>query len=173
MTRRQLDADYHAARVLILLAAFDARQRPLRGLTKLAKLDFLLRYPVFLERLLARRNLAWPTDAAPTANEREAVESTMVRYKYGPWDDAYYGVIGSLVARGLIEATDDMLTSLRLTRDGARVAKELAQHPVWRVTARRARVLKSHFDLTGSALKDLIYAELPDAVDRPLRTEIK
>ena len=26
----------------------------------------------------------------------------MIRYKYGPWDDRYYAVIGALVSRGLL-----------------------------------------------------------------------
>lgn len=173
MSAGRLDANYHEARLLLLLDAFATQRKPLSGLTKLAKLDFLLRYPVFLERLLTTRGVTWPSGAEPTATEREAVESTMIRYKYGPWDDAYYGVIGSLISRGLVESTDAGRTTLRLTADGRRVAAKLGSDPAWRVVARRARVLKSHFDVTGNSLKDMIYAELPDAVDRPQRTEIR
>ena len=45
----------HLMRLLILLRCADKRGRmpkPVEGITKLAKLDFLLRYPVYLERAL-------------------------------------------------------------------------------------------------------------------------
>jgi len=51
--------ELHLARLLLLLDTFaqDARNPSIEGLTKLAKLDFLLRYPVMLERaLLASAN---------------------------------------------------------------------------------------------------------------------
>lgn len=166
------DVDYHAARLLLLLHAFETQRRPMKGLTKLVKLDFLLRYPVFLERLLRSRGLTWSIGTEPTAGERMAVESTMIRYKYGPWDDAYYGVIGSLISRALVESTDAARTSLRLTADGRRVAAELTHDPAWKAVANRAVLLKRHFDMSGNALKNVIYAELPDAMDRPHRSEI-
>ena len=73
--------EYHLARLLLLIDAFSGADHQLDGLTKLAKLDFLLRYPIFLERLLERRGLHWPEGAAPTLAERQAVESRMIRYK--------------------------------------------------------------------------------------------
>lgn len=84
MNRDPETYDYHLARLLLLLDAFTRKGGRLDGLTKIAKLDFLLRYPVFLERILVKRGLAWPSGLAPDANERLAVESRMVRYKYGP-----------------------------------------------------------------------------------------
>ena len=45
--------DYHIGRLLVLLRHFaPPDKRPMQGLTKLAKLDFLLRYPSFTDRLL-------------------------------------------------------------------------------------------------------------------------
>jgi hypothetical protein len=46
------DDSLHLGRLLVLLEAFGGRRgdQPIEGLTKLAKLDFLLRYPVYLER---------------------------------------------------------------------------------------------------------------------------
>ena len=46
--------ELHAARLLVLLDAFaeSGQDGAIEGLTKLAKLDFLLRYPVMLERAL-------------------------------------------------------------------------------------------------------------------------
>ncbi len=55
-TIADLDAtpELHTARLLVLLSTFagDDGSDTMEGLTKLAKLDFLLRYPVMLERAL-------------------------------------------------------------------------------------------------------------------------
>jgi hypothetical protein len=168
----QREAHYHEARVLLLIAQFTTTKSSLSGLTKLAKLDFLLRYPAMLERLLPDGQSSWPADTAPTPPERLAVESRMTRYKYGPWDQRYYSVLGSLVARGLITYGDTARAEFRVTSAGATAAASLAATPQWAVVARRIKLLKKHFNKSGSALKNLIYDRLPEAVDRPWRTEI-
>lgn len=104
------DLAYHQARVLLLVAAVAATKghtAKLDGLTKLAKLDFLLRYPALAPQVLDRLNESDPrlhlgeSDfAAPTD-----VEAPMTRYKYGPWDDRYYAIIGALIGRGLLRYT--------------------------------------------------------------------
>jgi hypothetical protein len=43
------------ARILLLINAFTTPTKSLEGRTKLAKLDFLLRYPSFMQRALAIR----------------------------------------------------------------------------------------------------------------------
>jgi hypothetical protein len=165
--------DYHAARLLILFDAFTLHDEHLDGLTKLAKLDFLLRYPVMLERLVERRRLAWPPMLEPTAAERQAVESRMVRYKYGPWDNRYYTLLGSLVARGLLTLAGDKTgLQMALTDTGREAARRLAATDEWRTVAERSAFLKLHFDRTGNRLKTMIYEELPDVVDRPRRAVI-
>src|SRR5690349_10400694 len=86
------------ARLLLLIDAFSAEGEHLQGRVKLAKLDFLLRYPRFFERAMkARGRKRIVTDA-----EDPAIEERMVRFRYGPWDPAYYSLIGRLLGRGLI-----------------------------------------------------------------------
>jgi hypothetical protein len=94
--------DLHEGRLLVLLSIFVGRKgkNTINGLTKLAKLDFLLRYPVFLERALRKLNHSVAVDIAE--HERISVESTMVRYRYGPWDFRYRRFINLLVAKGLV-----------------------------------------------------------------------
>lgn len=168
----QREAHYHEARVLLLIDRFTTPKTGLSGLTKLAKLDFLLRYPAMLERLLPAERDSWPQAAAPTPSERLAVESRMTRYKYGPWDHRYYSILGSLAARGLIVYGDSARAEFRVTPAGAAAAASLAATSQWAVVAERIGLLKKHFNKSGSALKNLIYDRLPDAVDRPWRTEI-
>lgn len=167
------ETDYHIGRLVLLLQAVAGRSRKLDGLTKLAKLDFLLRYPVFLERLLQRDGIAWPGALEPTAAERLAVESTMIRYRYGPWDHRYYPLIGVLLATELAERVPARgRIALRLTPKGMEVAAALAEDSTWEVVAGRARLLAKHYNKAGSALKRRIYAELPEVVDRPWAEEI-
>lgn len=86
--------ELHAARLLLLFHHCGFGEK-IDGLTKLAKLDFFVRYPSFFER--ASKHLG---KAIATANEQ--TESPMVRHHYGPWDKRYYQVLAFLESRGLI-----------------------------------------------------------------------
>ncbi|MCX5713272.1 MAG: hypothetical protein NT033_00320 [Candidatus Omnitrophica bacterium] len=62
----------------------------------MAKLDFFVRYPQFFKTaaMFLRVNIeAINLD----------IESKMVRYHYGPWDQRYYHVLAYLEAKGLIK----------------------------------------------------------------------
>lgn len=165
--------EYHVARVLLLVVAFSPTARSkLDGLTKIAKLDFLLRYPVYLERLLELRETPLAPELRPSQNERQGLESAMIRYKYGPWDDRYYPVIGRLIGQALAEPVPGKgAVALRATAAGKELATRLGEED-WAVVLGRAHVLKRHLDLSGSTLKQLIYESFPDVVDRPLRSLI-
>lgn len=166
------EANYHEARVLLLIVGFTSGKKGLAGLTKLAKLDFLLRYPLMMERLLPQRENSWTSETRPIEAETNAVESRMTRYKYGPWDDRYYTIIGALVGKGLVEYGTSARREFRATAAGRRAANQLAETGDWHVTAERIKLLHKYFNKTGSRLKSMIYDQLPDAVDRPWHTEI-
>lgn len=95
----------HLARLLVLLRSADkankTKPKPVEGITKLAKLDFLLRYPIYLERALIQLGKS-PDAAAVTPRERTTVETKMIRFRYGPWDGRYRRWLSLLSARGLI-----------------------------------------------------------------------
>ena len=80
----------HLARLLILLKEFESKKGGpgIEGKTKLVKLDFLLRYPVYLERALKEKEIPESTIAI-MEYERSSIESTMIRYRFGPWDPRY------------------------------------------------------------------------------------
>ncbi|WP_328298928.1 hypothetical protein OG389_14690 [Streptomyces sp. NBC_00435] len=172
--RADEDLDYHLARLLILLREFGSPGSPgLDGLTKLAKLDFLLRYPSFTDKLLPTRNAQWPLGCEPSPDEREAIESRMIRYKYGPWDDRYYPLLGRLIGYGLAETVNGKgKVCIRLTETGEGFAGQLSSADEWAVVAARSSMLRKSFNLTGNRLKNLIYDALPETIDRPLREEI-
>jgi len=166
-------------RVLLLVAAVagsEGHSRKLDGLTKLAKLDFLVRYPAVAPRVLddldsgdRRLHIAQGDDATE-------VEDPMTRYKYGPWDDRYYPVIGALVGRGLLRYARGRQGSVALvpTPAGRSLAEALAQTESWRDMNDRCHVIaQASGGLTGTALKDLIYRHLPEMMDRPHRQVIR
>ena len=163
-----LDAapDLHAARILVLLATFAGEEGvdAVEGLTKLAKLDFLLRYPVMLNRALIAKGRS--TNAVELEeHERLSVESEMVRYRFGPWDHRYRQFLNILVGKGLstisVEGRTVVITP---TDEGRRIAAELATDPNFEAYARRSKLLKRHFDLTSTNLMRFIYDTFPEVV---------
>lgn len=168
-------------RILLLVTAVadtDGHSRKLDGLTKLAKLDFLVRYPALAPRVLHdlddgddQLHLADTPEAEPTD-----VEAPMTRYKYGPWDDRYYPVIGALVGRGLLRYTRGRRGSVALapTSAGRHLAGDVARSAQWtQISDRCLAVAAASAGLTGNALKDLIYRHLPEIMDRPQRQVIQ
>ncbi|MFE3825096.1 hypothetical protein [Streptomyces sp. NPDC059092] len=175
------DLAYHQARVLILVtsvAGTAGHNGKLDGLTKLAKLDFLLRYPALASTVLdplnpqdARLDLAPEELAAPTE-----VEAPMTRYKYGPWDDRYYAVIGALVGRGLLRYAKGRRGSVALvpTPQGKKLVTVLAATDAWATIKHRCdAVAEASANMSGNTLKDLIYERLADLMNRPHREVIQ
>jgi hypothetical protein len=153
----------HLARLMLILRslAADSPETPLAGLTKLAKLDFLLRYPVFLERALQARH-ANTTNVKTEDHERFSVESTMVRYRFGPWDERYRRFLNLLSAMGLIQVNVEGRTiTIFLTTAGVTIANDLTSRPEFEQLSRRAQLLK-HFDLTATNLMRFIYDTFPE-----------
>ena len=166
--------DLHLARILILLDAFSSENAGgmIEGLTKLAKLDFLLRYPVLLERALQAKGRS-SRAVALEDYERYSVESQMVRYRFGPWDHRYHSLLNILVARGLvtvsIEGRKVMVAATGLGRESA---KRLAADSQFEKYVARAKLLKTHFDLKGSSLMRFIYDTFPEVVSLRSNTPI-
>lgn len=167
--------ELHEGRLLVLLGVFAGRKgnQTIEGLTKLAKLDFLLRYPVFLERALRAGNTD-AQEANVAEHERKSVESTMVRYRYGPWDFRYRRFINLLVAKDLVTVEVRGRTiHIGLTDAGLEVAKQLAENDAYSDIANRSRLLKRHFDWAPTRLMKFIYATFPEIVTLRLGEEIE
>lgn len=150
--------EYHAARLLLLLhvcGTGEAGRKRIDGLTKLAKLDFFVRYPEFFAR--AARAVGKEVRVEPSAPDTK-----MIRYHYGPWDQRYYQVLPFLEARGLVGVRKDegknqykfILTPAgtdladRLDGSGAFDDLVLRMKDVRRVLGRK----------NGNQLKELIYS---------------
>lgn len=164
----------HLARLLLLLRAFAGRQgtETVDGLTKLAKLDFLLRYPTYLERAVRARA---GQDATVTIAEHErlSVESKMVRYKYGPWDFRYRRFVNLLVAKSMAQvAVEGRTICVGLTPIGKLAADKLAESEAFADVVERAQILKRHFDLSATTLMKFVYETFPEISGMKLGQEI-
>lgn len=150
------------ARLLLLIDAFSSRDGMLQGRTKLAKLDFLLRYPKFFDRAMALRDVR--VDVARDEAAANNIEQRMVRYRYGPWDPAYYAILGALLGRGLITTVPERnYLGFRTTQLGHEKAEELAGSEAWEAVAARAGLLQRTFRAQGGTfLKKWIYRHFPE-----------
>jgi hypothetical protein len=143
--------EFHAAR-LLLLFRICGKKGQIEGLTKLAKLDFFVRYPEFFTQVCDHLG----SKASAPIKTRE---SGMVRFHYGPWDKRYYQVLAYLEGRELVTVSKDgnaFLFSLTPTgtalADRFRKATRFGELVVQMKAVKRVLGAKS-----GSALKTLIY----------------
>jgi hypothetical protein len=159
----QDDAVHQARLLLLLLQRSDKGDGTVNGITKLAKMDFLLRYPTFFERLLSVRYRR-PPAVVMHDYERDSVESKMIRYRYGPWDRRYRRWIGLLVARGLANSfVSGRTVHIQLTERGMELAKALSAEEAFADLAARAeQVGKAVGSMSGSAIKELVYRVVPE-----------
>ncbi len=158
--------ELHAARLLILLDAFGegGQVGTIEGLTKLAKLDFLLRYPVMLQRALEAKGRS-TKDVQLEDHELHSVESEMVRYRFGPWDHRYREFLNILVAKDLVFVTiEGRKVIITSTEQGRVRARQLASNELFEQYARRAKLLKRHFNLTATNLMNFIYDTFPEII---------
>lgn len=161
------DPSIHSARLLLILKEFAGENgdKKINGLTKLVKLDFLLRYPVYLERALLAKGLKSGCVEIKDF-ERRSVESRMIRYHYGPWDHRYRAFINILVGKGLAEIEIERNTIIiGITKKGLELAEIICTKPEFQDTIRRSQILKSTFEKMGAmALKEFIYTTFPEIV---------
>jgi hypothetical protein len=175
LSKLEDDDAMHLARLLVLLRAFTGQyeNKPVSGITKLVKLDFLLRYPIYLERALHYVG-ASVVDVRVLEHERKSVESSMIRYHYGPWDPRYRRFINLLVGKGLAKVYFQGYTvKIALTEKGNQKANAISNDENFEAIAYRAEILKKYFDFRATRLKDFIYEAFPEILSLRLGEEIK
>jgi len=144
--------EFHAARLLLLLA-FSGTKGHIDGLTKLAKLDFFVRYPSFFE-------VASTILGQKTTSSMGSIESRMIRYRYGPWDKRYYDILPYLKSKGAVSVTKDQKGAFRfkLTEKGNEIAQEMSSISEFSTLIEQMKKVKKVLgSKSGTALKNLIY----------------
>ncbi len=150
--------EFHAARLLLLLHLCGISGR-IDSLTKLAKLDFFVRYPDFFEIARAADMPSDTSDIHKQISSDQAVESVMIRHYYGPWDKRYYHVLAQLEAKHLIAVSKKGNSyQIKLTNIGKDRAKILSKRSSFISLAEHMRAVKKIFgSKNGNYLKKLIY----------------
>ena len=161
------DDDLHLVRLLLLMKQVEGdKRRPIDGIMKLAKLDFLLRYPNCLERALD--DIGKKSEQAQVQEyERHSVETKMMRFRYGPWDKRYRRWIGLLVARDLaVTHLKGKTVFVSLTDRGMSVASGLEQIQDFGDYVNRSRLIAKSFGReNGTWMKKFIYRVFPEILD--------
>jgi len=159
--------ELHLARLLVLLRTIDrGRGKTVEGITKLAKLDFLLRYPNCLERVLKALNID-PTKAEIKPFERSSIETKMIRFRYGPWDGRYRRWIALLVGKGLVTTyVQGKTVHVGLTDSGKEISKIISNREEYRDIDRRSNLLlKSVGNFSATKLKNFVYDTFPELLN--------
>jgi len=163
--------EFHQARLLLLLNAASGRSddpKPVDGIMKLAKMDFLLRYPNCLARALdALPAASKPKRAAQVAipeEDLDTVEAKMIRFRYGPWDNRYRRWLGVLAAKGLVTIwIQGRTVRVAVTKQGRDLARSLAARAEFDGLAQRSQVIASALGHMGATtLKDFVYKAFPE-----------
>ena len=156
--------EFHAARILLLIRYCGKRSHrerlySIQGLTKLAKLDFFVRYPEFFFEV--KRRLG-----ASSKDDYDVVESKMVRYHYGPWDQRYYHVLAYLEGRKLLEVNNvGKAFQFKLTNIGAEIAEKICNDVSFEKLCNHMKQVKKLLGgRSGSYLKDLIYQTFDEEI---------
>ena len=159
--------EFHLARLLLLLKAAAGRSdKPVQGIMKLAKMDFLLRYPNCLVRVLKAVGKEALVQQIPE-EERNTIEARMIRFRFGPWDSRYRRWIGLLVAKGLAHTyLDGRTVNVKLTDAGVNVASHIAELDEYRSLAHRSQMVSSAVgSFPATKLKDFVYQVFPEIVN--------
>jgi hypothetical protein len=156
--------DIHLGRLLLLLLAANKRSsRSIEGITKLAKLDFLLRYPNCLERALEAEKKNTELAEIKTY-ERTTIESKMIRFKYGPWDARYRRWLSLLASRGLVTINIKGRTVIiELTDKGREIAEKFSIDSSFSdINSRSQLIIKTFGAMSATRIKEFVYEVFPE-----------
>jgi hypothetical protein len=165
----QESIEFHASRILFLLKYAGSSRNPrIIGRTKIAKSDFFVRYPTYLEK--AAMILKQET---PHFSEVYIVESRMIRFKYGPWDEKYYDVFAYLVSKGMIEIEPSEKGDIFILTNKGKAAVEELEGPEFDEIVERCKLVGKLFrSKSGTYMKKFIYFNFPEVVGKKVGEEI-
>lgn len=163
----ELSDDLHMMRILMLVAISGKwkGKRKIKGITKLAKMDFLLRYPNCLATAIEKEGKTLSQFEVEIQNhEKETIESKMIRFRYGPWDGRYRRWISLLKAKELVNVyTEGRTVIVESTNLGEEFIEALAgseshKEQYFRATA----VVKTFGGYSATKLMNFVYETFPE-----------
>lgn len=165
--------EFHEVRLLVLMHAVTptASSEPIAGIMKLAKMDFMLRYPNVLARALERLHQE-KASAARVARkipdeQKHTIEGRMIRFRYGPWDARYRRWLAVLSSKGLVHVKKEGQTvRIGLTQKGQAFSHRISELPEYADLVERAKMVRLAVgDMSATRLKDFVYKIAPEIVE--------
>lgn len=174
----ELSDDLHMARLILLISAASKWKgtKKIEGITKLAKMDFLLRYPNCLNVALTLKGKSPQSlGIVFSRHESNTIESKMIRFRYGPWDGRYRRWISLLKAKGLVVVyTKGRTVILEATEEGERLAVQISESPTHHeLSIRSVAVVKTFGRMSATVLMKFIYESFPELNDMCWGDEIE
>jgi hypothetical protein len=166
--------EFNEARLLLLLKAAAGKEeiaKPLEGIMKLAKMDFLLRYPNMLVRALnvigESKKSALAAAAAIPEEDRDTIEARMIRFRFGPWDPRYRRWLSILVAKQLaVVYREGRTVKIQLLKKGIAMADQLAEVEAFKPLAARASVVNSAVgNMPSTKITAFVYKIAPEIIN--------
>lgn len=174
----ELSDDLHMMRVLMLVA-ISAKwngKRKIKGITKLAKMDFLLRYPNCLNIAIEKEGKYLSQfDVEIKDHEKDTIESKMIRFRYGPWDGRYRRWISLLKAKGFLDVyTEGRTVIVESTELGQKFVEDLYESESYKDQyLRAAAIVKTFGGFSATKLMEFIYETFPELNDMRWGDEIE
>ena len=120
------DNDFHAYRILLLIYKCGVIKNEISdfqiiyGRTKFSFFDFLIRYPIYLRKLIEvkapkAKKETLKNQLSLSEFERAIEFSSMINYIRGPWDHNYYNIFSYMTSKNLIN-----IQYKRITESGER-----------------------------------------------------
>lgn len=163
------------SRLLILFDTYSQKRvGNIVGITKVVKLDFFVRYPTVLEKALqSKKQIIRFIDVK--TYERNLVESTMIRYKFGPWDERYWSILSTMESLDLIQISKiDGKINFKITQTGKNIVELLKDFNTFDDYFKRCQTVTTNFG--GLSIKNLIkkiYKLRPELKTMKFGEEIK
>ena len=165
--------EFNEARLLLLLkvtAGKGKSPKPLEGIMKLAKMDFLLRYPNVLARAITEINKTNKPGARAAVGipeeDRDTIEARMIRFRFGPWDPRYRRWLSLLVSKQLaIVYREGRTVKIQLSKAGQEVADKLETDASFSPLIDRVKLVHSVVgSMTSTKITAFVYKIAPEII---------
>lgn len=157
----------NTSRILILVSTFSAKKSSsseIINFSHLAKIDFLLRYPTVLRKALLIKGKSLRGLVIEKYEEKN-IESEMIRFAFGPWDNGYREFIRMLSSKGLVEFGYDRSGSgISCTDLGQEVCERFIKQELFTPFFDRCKIIKSRLSYSERNLNELIYQSHPQII---------
>jgi hypothetical protein len=155
--------ELHCVRLLILIYTLTGKKDGTTiYITKLAKLDFILRYPVVLDKALSLLNII--KKSSINEAQRNSIESEMLAFSYSPWSSNFRRLLVLLSSRNLIVwRTSGRQIELSSTEVGRNFYRDAIEHIEFREFVQQSKVIKTNFsNLPLTKLDSLMLSVIKD-----------